>query len=159
MGVTADRLDSWVLQAIACNDIVQSVTMVAKSSAGAGKTEKPKDEDGDDIADAQTGLDTAEYVDKKITLTQKRSHWVLEQKRKVVGLHGFTPENGTFRSAFSFVTGPTTSGRWATGTMRFMCTKDTLDSTDKPVGEYEQTQVWEHFGKWKTIKPTDLGQS
>lgn len=164
MGVTASTLDSWFLVGIDADELVQTLQMQVKrkdaadTDTQADQTEKPKDETGAAIGDSELGLETDEYTLKRVTLTQKRDHWTLEQKRRLVGVTAFAPDTGAYTSAFSFVTGPTTQGSWATGTMRFRCTKDFLRVTDERVGEYEQTQVWEYFGKWKNIKPSDMGQ-
>ena len=164
MSVGADVVDGWFLVGLDTSEIVVTDTLDVRrkdnedDDGGYPVTAKPQNEAGADMS-LNVDLVADEYVSKQITLTRKREHWVLEMKRRVVGLHSFGSALGAYATTFGFSTGPNSSGLWGTGTKKMRCTRDVLVATNEAVGEYEESQTWEYWGKWRNIDPVKSGQT
>lgn len=144
MGATAVITDDWVLMSLDAQAVVRNNEDVQRDSSG------------NVIYEEKTIDAVTVKLPKKYTRREQRSHFILTQRRKLVGLTSFTEDTGDTASTFSFAIGPSASLTYSSTGKKWVCTQDSVTVSEFQADCYEQTQRWEHFGRWVEIDDADL---
>jgi hypothetical protein len=88
---------------------------------------------------------------------QRRKHYVLKLRRRVVGVSAFGEDTGKSRAGVSMFAGADQAINYASSSKVWRCTRDALPAERPEVGEYRNEQSWEYYSKWEDVDLDDFG--
>jgi hypothetical protein len=179
MGLDATITEPWELVDIDCTEAYRSVEETVRDKDGnpvmvtpdedwkpvsKETPEEPPEEtpeEGEGEGEGEGGEEEEEEeepkIPKRVLRYEKRKHYVLKIKRKLVSLIAYGEAIGKTEIAFHFLVASDRLLNYASTGKIWRCTRDAVGVQELYTGECVQEQTWEYFGPWESVDKDAFG--
>lgn len=148
MGLNARQIQPWELVDIDCQEAYRTVEETVRDPV----TWKIVLVDQEDPENPGTNV----KVPKKVVRYERRKHYCLKIRRKVVGITAYGEDVGQTQISFAFLTAPDIGLNYASTGKKWRCTRDAVPVEELVTGSAVQEQTWEYFAPWEEVDPKDF---